>query len=88
MPKLTERERLAELETRQQKLLEDIETARISVRSRYAAAIQDLPVEALTERELRELVQLSILLGGAPAIAALKPLVPAHSPGKKTAAPR
>lgn len=88
MPKLTERERLAELEARQRKLLDEIDAARLSLRSRYAAAIQELPVETLTERELRNVVELSIQLGAAAAIAALKPLLPAHSPGRKTAAPR
>ena len=88
MPKLTERERLTELETRQRKLLEEIEAARHSLRSRYAAAIQELPVETMTERELRELVQLSIQLGGAAALAALRPLLPSQSPDKKAAAPR
>ncbi|CAM8658542.1 hypothetical protein [Sphingobium cupriresistens] len=88
MPKLTERERLTELETRRRKLLEEIEAARLSLRSRYAAVIQQLPVETLTERKLRELVQLSIQLGGAAALAALRPLLPSQSPGKKAAAPR
>lgn len=88
MPKLTERERLSELETRQRKLLEEIETARVALRSRYAAVLQALPVETLTERELRELVQLSIQLGGAAAIAALRPLLPSQSPAKKATAPR
>lgn len=88
MPKLTERERLAELEVRQRKLLDEIDAARLSLRSRHAAAIQELPVETLTERELRDVVQLSIQLGGATAIAALKPLLPAHAPGRKTATSR
>ncbi|WP_043155055.1 hypothetical protein [Sphingobium sp. Ant17] len=88
MPRLTARERLAELETRQRKSSNEIDAARISVQSRYAAVVQDLSVETLTERKLRELRQLSIQRGGAAAIAALKPPLPPKMPGKKSKPPR
>ncbi|MBT2246915.1 hypothetical protein JQK15_25815 [Sphingobium sp. BHU LFT2] len=88
MPKLTERQRLSELETKQRKLREEIEAARLSLRARYDAIVQEFPVESLTERELRELVQLSIQLGGTTAIAALKPLLDTQSPGRKPVALR
>lgn len=71
MPKMTDRERLAELETRQRKIVEDIAEARRTLRGRYAALALDLAVETLTEREFKELLVQAIRLGGAPAIAAL-----------------
>lgn len=74
MPKLNERERLADLEARQRKIGDEIEDARRVVRSKYASIVTDLPVEQLTEREFRELLTLALATGGAPAVAALKGL--------------
>lgn len=74
MPKKSERERLADLETRQRKVAEEVEAARRALRGRYAATVTDLAVETLTEREFRELLDLSISCGGAASVAALKTL--------------
>ena len=74
MPKLTEREKLADLEARQRKLAQELDDARNSLRLRYAAIIPELGVERLTEREFRDLLALAIRAGGPAALAALKPL--------------
>ena len=76
MPKMTERDRLADLETRQRKLTEDLETARRALRGKYAAMVNDVPIETLTEREFRELLTLAIRVGGNAALTALKKLPP------------
>lgn len=74
MPKKSERERLADLETRQRKVAEEVEAARCALRGRYASLVPELPVETLTEREFREILNLSIVCGGAGSVAALKSL--------------
>ena len=74
MPKLSERERLADLEARQRKAAEDVENARRALRGKYASIVSDLPVEGLTEREFRDVLVGAIRVGGAPSIAALKAL--------------
>lgn len=76
MPKMTERDRLADLETRQRKLTEDLETARRALRGKYAAMVNDVPIETLTEREFRELLIQAIRVGGSAALTALKKLPP------------
>lgn len=72
MPKLSERDRLAELEERRRKAAEDVEKARLALRGKYANLIRELPVERLTERDLREIVTQAIRTGGGAAITALK----------------
>jgi len=72
MPKMSERERLADLEARQRKVGDEIVEVRKALRGRYAAITLDLAVESLTEREFRELVAQGIRLGGAASIAALQ----------------
>ncbi|MDB5575688.1 MAG: hypothetical protein JWR80_864 [Bradyrhizobium sp.] len=74
MPKLTERERLTDLESRQRKLAQELDEARRTLRARYAAIVPELGVERLTEREFRDLLTLAIRAGGAASLAALKPL--------------
>ena len=76
-PKMTERDRLADLEARQRKLTQDLESARSALRGKYAAIVNDLPVEKLTEREFRELLTHAIRVGGGSALTALKGLSPA-----------
>lgn len=76
MPKMTERDRLADLETRQRKLTEDLETARRALRGKYAAMVNDVPIETLTEREFRELLTQAIRVGGSAALTTLKKLPP------------
>lgn len=71
MPRMSDRERLAELETKQRKIAEDIADARRALRGKYAAIVLDLAVETLTEREFKELLVQAIRLGGATATAAL-----------------
>ncbi len=80
MPKLSERERLAELEARQRRVAEEIETARRALRGRYAVIAQELPVEQLSERMFREIVSEAIRLGGDVALAALRSLTPPGEP--------
>jgi len=79
MPKLSDREKLADLEGRQTKLAEEVENARRAVRGKYAAILADLSVERLSEREFREIVGLAIKAGGTSSVAALKALPPASA---------
>ncbi|WP_447953973.1 hypothetical protein [Sphingopyxis chilensis] len=72
MPKMTDRERLADLEARQRKMVEEVEKSRRALRGKYAAIVPELAVETLTEREFRDLLIAAIRVGGATAIAALK----------------
>jgi len=74
MPKLTEREKLADLESRQRKLAQELANARQALRARYAAIVPELGIERLTEREFRDLLTQAIRAGGPAALAALKPL--------------
>ncbi|SER25218.1 hypothetical protein [Sphingobium sp. YR768] len=74
MPKMTERDRLADLEARQRKMNDELESARRSLRGKYAAMIADLPVEKLTERDFRELLTQAIRVGGNVALTAIKGL--------------
>ena len=74
MPKMTERDRLADLETRQRKMNDELESARRSLRGKYAAMIAEVPVEKLTERDFRELLTQAIRVGGCVALSALKGL--------------
>lgn len=74
MPKMTDRERLADLEARQRKMVEEVEKTRQALRGKYAAIVPEFAVENLTEREFRDLLVAAIRVGGAAAIAALKPL--------------
>ncbi|WDF75236.1 hypothetical protein [Novosphingobium sp. KACC 22771] len=74
MPKLSERDRLAELEERQRKAGEEVEKARLALRSKYAELLRELPVERLAERELREIVTQAIRTGGSAAISAIRAL--------------
>ena len=74
MPKMTERDRLADLEARQRKLTQDLESARSALRGKYAAMIAEMPVEKLTEREFRELLTQAIRVGGSAALTAVKGL--------------
>jgi len=72
MPKLTDREKLAELDKRQHLLAQEAETVRRSLRSRYGAMLADIAVERLSERDFRDLVTHAVRTGGPAAIAALK----------------
>ena len=85
MPKLTDRERLSDLEARQRKLQDEIEAARGALRSRYAAIVTEQPVEMLGERDFREILQQAIRAGGPAAAQALKALPPAVDPKSRTA---
>jgi len=51
MPKMSERERLADLEARQRKVGDEIIEVRRALRGNYGAIVLDLAVETLTERE-------------------------------------
>jgi hypothetical protein len=74
MPKMTNRERLADLEARQRRMAEEVEKIRQTLRGKYAALVPDLPVEQLTEREFRDVLIAAIRAGGAAAITVLKGL--------------
>jgi len=87
MPKMTDRERLADLEARQRKMVEEVEKTRQALRGKYAAIVPDLAVETLTEREFRDVLSAAIRVGGAAAIAALKPL-PGNTDNPKPPAKR
>lgn len=79
MPKLTDRERLAELEQRKRKIAEEIEQTRVALRGKYAAIISELEVELLTERDFRDLISLAIKAGSTASLQALKALPPQPS---------
>lgn len=84
MPKITDREKLAELRERKRRVSEEIEQTQARVRDRYARIVPELPVEELTEREFREVLALAVQHGGEPAVAALKALAgPAAAPAPK-----
>jgi len=74
MPKLTERDRLAELEARERKAIEEAETARQHLRGKYAETLRELPVERLTEREFREILVQAIRVEASAALSSLKGL--------------
>jgi hypothetical protein len=82
MPKMTERDRLADLEARQRKLTEDLDDARRAIRGKYAALLNDLPIEKLSEREFRELLTQAIRVGGTAALAAMKVAASALTPDR------
>lgn len=72
MPKLSERERLADLEARQRRAVQEVETARRALRGKYADIVRDLPVEAMSERIFKDLLSEAIRAGGEASFAALK----------------
>ena len=74
MPKLTEREHLADLEARQTKIAGQIVSARRAVRDKYASLMGELAVECLTEREFRDILSQAIRAGGPASVTALKAL--------------
>ncbi len=81
MPKMTERDRLADLEARQRKIADEVKSARQALRERYAGIVAEAPVEMLTEREFRDILTHATRTGGAAAVQALKglPAAPLHS---------
>jgi hypothetical protein len=74
MPKMSERDRLAELEARHRKVASELDQARRAVRDRYAGMVIEMAVERISERDFREIVSHAIRVGGAAALAVLKPL--------------
>ncbi|WP_298673178.1 hypothetical protein [uncultured Sphingomonas sp.] len=76
MPKMSEREKLADLVAKRDKIADEIETAQKRVRERYAAIVVAMPVEEIGEREFREALGLVLKLGGAAAVGALKAAPP------------
>lgn len=74
MPRMTNREKLAELEARQRKIGDDIEAARSAVREGYAAILSRLPVERWSERDLKEVLEQGLRVGAPATLAALKAL--------------
>ena len=79
MPKLTDREKLADLDKRQRQLANEAESVRRNLRARYGNLLAELPVERLSEREFRDLITQALRIGGAAAIPALKALPAAPS---------
>ena len=74
MPKMTDREKLADLDKRQHMLAQEAEAVRRTLRARYGAMLADLAVEQLSEREFRDLVTQAVRIGGTAALTALKAL--------------
>ncbi|WP_342250309.1 hypothetical protein [Sphingomonas sp. OTU376] len=79
MPKLTDREKLAELDKRQRQLAEEAGNVRKSLRARYGAMLADYAVETVSERDFREIIAQAIRAGGATSLATLKALPTAPS---------
>jgi hypothetical protein len=88
MPRMTERERLADLEARQKKVAQEIDQTRRALRGKYAAIVSELPIEFLTERELRDILTHAIRAGGAASVATLKTLPPATIAHNQQPGPR
>lgn len=76
MPKMSERERLADLVEKRQKIADEIETTQKRLRERYGAIVTALPVEGIAEKDFREAIGLLLKLGGPPAVAAMKTALP------------
>lgn len=74
MPRMSERDRLAELEARHHKVTNELDQARRAVRDRYAAIVSEMSVEQLPEREFREIIGHVIRVSGSTALAALQAL--------------
>ncbi|MCP3729307.1 hypothetical protein M9978_02600 [Sphingomonas sp. MG17] len=74
MPKLTDREKLADLDKRQRALADEANNVRRNLRERYGSMLADIPVERLGEREFRDLLNHAVRAGGSAAVAALKAL--------------
>lgn len=74
MPKMTDREKLADLDKRQRQLADEAEAVRRNVRARYGTMLTDIAVESLSEREFRDLLAHAIRTGGSAAVSALKAL--------------
>lgn len=72
MPRLTERDRLEELEARERKAIDEAETARRNLREKYADVLRDMTVERISEREFRDVISHAIRVGGGACVAALK----------------
>ena len=72
MPKMNDRERLADLEARERKLAQEVLGARRALRGRYASMVEELAVEQLSERAFREIVGHAIRIGGDRAMEALR----------------
>ncbi len=72
MPKMTDRERLADLEARERKLAQEVLGARRALRGKYALLVEDLAVEHLSERAFRDIVDHAIRIGGERAMDALR----------------
>lgn len=74
MPKMNDREKLADLDKRQRQLAEEAETVRKGLRARYGTILADIPVERISEREFRDVLSHAIRAGGPAAVTALKAL--------------
>lgn len=76
MPKMSDREKLADLAAKSRKIAEEMDATRQRMRERYSAIVTALPVEGYSEREFRDAMALLVKLDATAAIAALKAAAP------------
>ena len=74
MPKLNDRDKLAQQDATLKRLQAEIADTQKRVRAHYAEILHELPVEHLTDREFKDLIGHAVRAGGGASIVALQVL--------------